>query len=262
MATRRNARAAYLVTRFGVYEGRDDDEAAQRELLRMGAAAVPTLIDFLDDKQHGWTAAMLLCELGAPAAVPAIPALLRHARNPRSGSALWSANALGALGRLDELAALARKASTRYVAISGLARGRPASYAIFEALLDRKDRATTKEIAAELAPGSASWAPRGADLDAIVAAGRSRHVALRKDAACALGDLRTGADRARSVPALVEMLADSSSEVRRLALLALARCRGHARDTLPQIRACLKDKAAAVRDNAKHAIAEIERRRR
>ncbi len=260
-AARRNKRAEYLVTRFGVYEGPDTREDALRELARMGAAAVPTLIAFLADKEEGWNAAMVLAEIGAPAAVPAIPALLRHAKNPRSACALHAAGALGTLGQLDALVELANKASTRWVAIAGLKSLRPASYPVFEALLDRKDRAAAKDIAEWLAPGTASWEPGAADLDGIIAASRSRHVILRKDAACSFADLHTGADRARSVPPLVAMLGDTSSEVRRLALLALGYCRGHAKDALPAIRACLQDKTAAVRDTAQHAIAEIEKRR-
>ena len=261
MAPRRNKRADYLVTRFETYEGRDDCERANAELLRMGAAAVPSLIAFIDDKRGGWNAAAILCELGAPAAVPAIPRLLVHAKNPKSGSAMWSAKALGALGQMDALVELAKRKSTRWYAVTGLASARPASYAIYERLLDREDRALAKMIADELSPGSASWSPRSEHVDAIVGASRSKHIALRKDAACALSYLRTGADRARSVAPLVALLADSSSEVRRLALMALGDCRGHAKGALPQIRACLKDRVAIVRANAKSAIAEIEKRR-
>ncbi len=252
-------RAVYLISRFGEFETPPYSEAAQEELVAMGARAVPALIAALAHREHGWQAAMTLYEIGEPAR-KAVPALLKYARDPKASAETWAARVLGRLGLIDELVALTKKKRNAYAGVVGLSCARPASYVAFAALLDRKERALTNMIGSELSPGSASYEVASTDFDAIAAATTSPHLAIRMDAICALGDLR-GADRARSVPVLVARLGDRTTRVRQLALIQLGDCRGHARAAIPQIRSRLKDPVAAVRENAKHALAEIERKR-
>jgi HEAT repeat protein len=97
-----------------------------------GAAAVPALIAAMRAPAHGWQAAMALAKIGSPAAAPAVPALRAHLRRG-SDASRWAAIALGRLGQLDELAALAAPrgrvdADRRALAIGGLVAARPASY--------------------------------------------------------------------------------------------------------------------------------------
>ncbi len=262
MSARDAKRAAYLVTRFGIYEGDDDDDAAETELLRMGARAVPALIAALSPRGYGYRAAMVLTELGAPHARPAIPVLAKYARRSGTGFLhVWSARALGVLGELDTVFALAKREPTHYAAVVGLGMARPASYRLFDELLDRNDAKLTKLIANELAPGSAAYEPASRDFSLLAAAAASPHEVIRKDVACALSDFSRGSDKARAVPVLASMLTDRSPEVRRLAALNLGFCRGHARGVIDQLKPLLKDRVKKVRDTAKEAIAEIAKRR-
>jgi HEAT repeat protein len=228
----------------------------------MGARAVPALIAALADPEHGWQAASILADIGAPAALPAVPALRKLlARGVPQPRELWAARALGRLGQLDTLVALAKSPRTQLAAVVGLSRARPQSYPHFEALLARGDRTLAAMIAEELKPGSASYEAPPAGFDLLVAAAASKHAALRKDAAIALWSFRRGEDKARAVPVLARMLRDRVAEVRRLAVWGLAGCRGHARGVLDQITPLTRDPVAAVRDGANHAIAEIRKRR-
>ncbi|HEY5937466.1 MAG TPA: hypothetical protein VIU61_22625 [Kofleriaceae bacterium] len=217
----RNARAEYLVTRFGEYEGPDDWETASAKLVKMGARAVPSLIRALADDEYGWCAASVLHDIGLPAARPATRALIKYASDPKANAQLWSARALGVLGKLDVLVELANQKRTRDAGIAGLVAARPESYPHLGRLLDRararKDRAFLRHVGKELDPGSASYALAAAQFELVVEATRSPHVALRKDAVCALGDL--GSKRARA--ALEQLLVDRSAEVRRLARVLL-----------------------------------------
>jgi HEAT repeat protein len=255
-------RVAYLISRLGAFGPPLNSEQASEALVKMGAPAVPPLVHALDDPDTGWQAAMILAQIGAPAALPAIPALTAHARVACSAQ-MWSAIALGQLGQIDALVALARRRTTQGVAVDGLKHARPASYPALDALLARGDKALTKVIAEALRPGSASFAKTPADFEALARAAGSPHAVLRTDVAGALGDSDLGErNRARAVPLLVGMLGDRSSEVRRLATLSLGWCRRHARAELPRLRAMKRDRAEAVRNAAATAIEEITGRRR
>lgn len=220
----RNARAEYLVTRFGEYEGPDDWETASAKLVKMGARAVPALIRALAHDEHGWCAASVLHDIGLPAARPATRALIKYASDPKASAQLWSARALGVLGRLDVLVGLANRKRTRDAGIVGLVAGRPESYPHLGRLLDRararRDRAFLRQVADELRPGSAHYQPISAQFDLLAEAARSPHLALRKDAACALGELGPAA-RGRARVVLEQLAVDRSAEVRRLAKLSL-----------------------------------------
>ncbi len=211
-----DALARHAISRFGVFEPPMTSEEAVDALVRLGAAAVPALIEALDHPERGGKAAMTLARIGAPAAASAADALLAQVRRGTDAS-MWSANALGALGRLDDLAALTARANTRDDAIRGLARGRPRSYAHLTALLDRKDRAITKAIADALRPGSAAYAASPDDLPLLLDTARSKHAVLRRDVACALSNDALERVRARAAACLTALLDDRDAEVRRLA---------------------------------------------
>jgi HEAT repeat protein len=254
-------RAQYLISRFSKFEPPVDSEQATEQLIAMGARAVPALIEALDDSEDGWMAAMVLAKIGTPAADAAIPSLLAHARR-KCRAQMWSATALGAFGRLADLMKLAASPATQSAAVEGLKHGRPGSYAALDELLARRDRKLARLIASALAPGSASFEKTPADFDAIARATASPHAIVRADAASALGDSDLGErNRARAVPILVGLLADRSSEVRRLATLALGWCKRHAKPELARIRAMSNDPVPGVRVAAENALREIAGRR-
>src|SRR5438445_12694575 len=111
--------AAYWVTRFGIYDGEDHSERAEKELVRMGAKAVPALVAALPHRERGWQAAMLLGQIGLPAAKPAIPALIAVVKKG-SGAQLWSARALGQMGQLDTLMGFAASKKLLHAVVAGL----------------------------------------------------------------------------------------------------------------------------------------------
>jgi hypothetical protein len=254
-------RIRYLISRFRKFEPPVDSQQATEELVAIGAPAVPALIAALDDSQDGWMAAMVLARMGAPAADSAIPALIAHARR-KCGALMWSACALGRLGRLGDLMTLARRAATQEVAVEGLKTARPDSYSELDALLSRGDVNLNRLVAAALAPGNASYDKPDVDFDAIARATTSRYAIIRADAACRLGDFWDARSRARAAPILAGLLTDRSSEVRRLATHSLGWCKRHAKPELPRIRALLKDPVPAVRVAAQGAIQEITGRSR
>ncbi|MCX5740909.1 MAG: hypothetical protein NT062_00245 [Proteobacteria bacterium] len=247
------------MTQLAVTKPADAATKARAELVAMGPAAVPALIVALDDREHGWRAAMTLTELGAPAAVAAIPALLAHAHDPASGCHLWACCALGALGQLDALMTLVAAEPTRVTAIGGLRFGRPASYAQLAQLLDRGDPKLTKIVEIQLAT-IVAFEPPPSSLDILVALGHSSHVALRKEAVWVLGSFVAAVDQQRAIGPLMSLLADTVPEIRRLALVWLGDYRERAREAVPRIRTCAADvaEAPAVRATATWALGRIE----
>lgn len=256
--------AAYWISRLGVDEGADDSDRAERELTKLGAKAVPVLVEALADREHGYKAAMILAEIGAPVALPAVPALTQAARTPKHHySSMWSARALGALRQIDTLMAMSTTKGLLPAVVAGLVRGRAASYPALEQLLGRKDRSLAASIADELSPGNATFSARPHDFDALAAAGRSRYPAIRKDAALALATFRSRTVKARAVPILVDMLADTNADVRRLAVSSLGELGDVATSALPAIQRLHRDdKKANVRTFAAHASKAITRRRK
>lgn len=250
--------AAYWVSRFGVYEGDDHTERAEKELRRLGARAVPALIAGLRDKEHGWQAAKVLGEIGMPAAKKAIPALVAVVkRGTESTGDLWAARALGMLGQLDILMTLAATKRLLPCVLAGFKEARPYSYVHYEALLARNDKSLAKAISSALAPGSSLYDPPAGSFELIAAAIGSRHLALRKDAILAIVELPGLAAKKRAVPLLLPCLADRDREVRRLTLLGLGRARSAARPHVAAIRALLRDPVPLVRQFAQLALDDI-----
>lgn len=250
--------AKYWVSRFGVHDGDDHSERAEKVLVRMGARAVPALVGKLRDRDCGWQAAMVLGMIGLPAAKMAVPALVKMAsRGAESATDLWSARALAQMGRLETVWAMAGTKRLLYAVVVGLKEARPASYVMFEELLARKDEKLTKHIAHELAPGSAAYEPPGDSFETVAAAARSPHAVIRKDAILALPQFRGMKAKKRTVEVVLPLLGDRDAEVRRLAVLALGRCKSAAKPAIPVIRPLLRDRVALVRQYAKMTLDEL-----
>jgi HEAT repeat protein len=252
-------RIAFLISKLGKDGGAISSEVAHEQLAEIGAAAVPALVAKLTDAEVGWEAAMVLAKMGSPEADSAIEPLRDVLASKHTGTHLWAACALGALGQVDHLAALAMKPKMAYYAVSGLKHGRPAAYPHLATLLDRKEAALTKQIEDLIKPGSASYDPKPSDLAAIVAHAASKHAVLRVDVASALGGPHRGAwPKEEAAKVLISMLGDKTADVRRLAANSLGDLRGGARSAIPALRALAKDKVKPVARAAAYAIDEIE----
>lgn len=214
---------AFLLTRFGEYEKKPTSEDAARELKRLGAKAVPALAKFLADEEHGWLAASILSEIGAPAALEAVPALEQRMKGTQDPGSCWSARALASLGEWPRLVTLLKKKATAYTAVQGLKEGRPFSYPALEAALELKRKDVTKYVADALQPGSARFEPPDDGMGAMLAALRSKHVVIRRDATCNLiNGARDLESKRAAVTELLRALDDKDMHVRRLAILGLA----------------------------------------
>lgn len=240
-----DARAAFLVTRFGQFEG-VTSEQAQRELLTMGESALDALIDALADKEHGWTAAKVLGQIGI--ATPEVIAALR-----KRGEELWFAMALGMLG---DIAWLSKQAPATAVygltaplkAITAGGPPRPLDYAPLETWLTKNPKARSR-IEQELAPGRSYVDIQKRDVDEAIRGLSSRFAVVRWHAASVLGDRQLGSG-AKVLPALAGVLSDKHALVRRLAVLSLSYWKAAARPYHAAIRAMKKDSDPVVRDVA------------
>ncbi len=251
----------YAISRFGVFTPPLTSEEAVARLVELGAAAVPALIAAMRAPAHGWQAAMALAKIGPPAAAPAVPALRAHLRRG-SDASRWAAIALGRLGQLDELAALAAPrgrvdADRRALAIGGLVAARPASYPHLAALLARRARDLTAVVGEALRPGSAAYAPTPPALSTLAAVATSPHAVLRRDVACALSSDGLASVGPRRAALLAAMLRDRDAEVRRLAAVNLGFIGRDGRAHVAALRAALADAEAKVADAARATLAEL-----
>lgn len=210
-------RAAMLVTRFGCYEGITSEDA-QRELLALGETAVPALVDGLADPKCGWTAAMVLGQIGV-ATSAAIAAL----RDRADGH--WFAKALGRLGDHEWLST-----QPPAIAVNGfcarlqaITEGPPLAldYRPLERFLDDADLETHALVDEALAPGQSYVSIRKSDVDEAIRGLSSDHPVVRWHATSLLGERELGRSVGQRVlPLLVERLGDPDPLVRRLAVLS------------------------------------------
>lgn len=224
-------RAAYHAGRLGNFDGPIDSEESERELRRLGAAAIPALLPRLRLGGQAWQAAMLLADIGRPDAevIAALDAALT-----RLGGAdrNWTACALSRLGRLDLV--LARiDALDEDTVVSAVAapytsfRDRavpppPLDYRPLEDFLERYP-GHAAALAEELQPGRSFCTITAGEVDAALAALDSPHPIVRWHAASVLDERGLGRAVARRVlPALARVAEhDPEFAVRRLALLSL-----------------------------------------
>ncbi len=242
-----NERAAFLVTRFGQFEG-VTTEKAQRELLAMGGAAIDVLVKALSDKKEGLTAARVLGQIGI--ATPRVIAALR-----KRADELWFAMALGMLGDFEWLskqkpATAVHGLTARLKAITAGGAPRPLDYAPLEAWLakNRKGRSLVEQ---ELAPGRSFVSIQKSDVDEAVRALSSPFPVVRWHAASVLRERELGAAAgAKALPALAGVLGDKHALVRRLAVLSLSYWKAASKPYHAAIRAMKKDSDPVVRDVA------------
>jgi len=241
-------RAAVLVGRFGQYTGVTSEDA-QRDLLAMGATAVPALSAALAHPKHGWLAAKLLGQLGG-ASPEAIAALRRGA----PGSA-WFAKALGMLGDVDWL----RTQADPSVATQGLvapllavtsAGSTPPTldYTPLEGWLNTANTDGVAQVEAALKPGRSFAAITVDDVDEALRGLGAAHAVIRWHAASVLRDRSLGEEIARRVlPALAEALTDPHPLVRRLVVLSIGSWRGDAASYRSALEVLLDDPDRLVR---------------
>jgi len=243
-----DARAAFLVTRFGVFEG-VSSEVAQKELLAMGKRALPALIGALKEGKNGWTAAKVLGQIGL--ATPEVISALR-----KRGDELWFAMALGMLGDHAWLAkqkplTAVHGLTARLKAITAGGPPRPLDYRPLEAWLESHPN-ERKRVDDELVPGRSYLTIQRSDVDEALRALGSPFAVIRWHAAAVLGD-RTLGNAEVILPRLVALFTDRSALVRRLAVLSVTRWKTAAKAHLAAIRALKDDSDPVVRSVAEQA---------
>ncbi|WP_431511500.1 hypothetical protein [Variovorax sp. DAIF25] len=226
------AQAQYLVERLGRFEGAIDGEDAAEWLCRLGAPAVPPLLERLAPKGRAWEAASLLGRIGIT--TPEVLAALRRQASGRGEppDRSWAARALAFLGDSDWLLAqLATDADTE-VAIEGLCAPYSAfrdrtpltlDYRPLEALLSFSPAAEARALAI-LKPGSSYCSLRTGEVDEALRGLAAPHARVRLHAASLMDDRGLGAAAGRRLlPALADRIAhDADAGVRWTALYSLA----------------------------------------
>ncbi|MFZ5444810.1 MAG: HEAT repeat domain-containing protein [Myxococcota bacterium] len=235
-------------------------DEVEEAIVSLGATAVPVLVKALSDEKSGWCAARLLGRIGAPAARKAEPTLIRVMRTAKTepGRA-WPARALAQLGRLDALEPLlaSKKKEDHFTLAEGLKEGRPKTYAFLEQALATGPGTFVRCVASTLSPGSARFDYSEKELAPLLAAARSQHAILRRDAICNLPNVERRA-RPQLVPTLVAALTDRDAHVRRLAILGLDDLgKRVVRASAEHLRPLRDDRVAAVRDTAARVLDAI-----
>jgi HEAT repeat protein len=222
---------------------------ARLALARIGAPAVPALIEALQDKKEG--VAPLAGEALAwvlPPAKQAVPALRAALRNDRTHAAVY-ARSLGQLGplarpALPDLMDLLTDAATRYEAAAALGNIDPQQADKAVPLLikdlqgeDEKQRQAAVLVLARFGPAAQPAA------DVLVTLLRDR--LLTQLEISALSEIWSHA-----IPSLAGLLEDPQGEIRQRAVLALGQIGPEARAALHPLIAALSDRNDAVRIGA------------
>lgn len=222
---------------------------ARLALARIGAPAVPALIEALQDKRDG-VAPLAGEALGwiLPPPKQAVPALRAALRNDRAHAAVY-ARSLGQLGSLarpamPDLVDLLTDAASRPEAAAALVSidPRQADKAIPPLIKDlqadeEKQRQAAVMALVRLGPAASPAA------DALLTLLRDRLLTNREIEA--LRDIWSHA-----IPGLVELLKDPQAEIRQRAVLALGQIGTEARAALPALIAALSDRDDVVRVGA------------
>ncbi len=236
------APAAFLVTRFGVYRG-ITSEMAQQALLRLGAVAIPSLLDVLEDQKVGQIAARVLGQLGYN--TTHVVSALRTA----VACSLWHAMALGMLGDHEWLRrqapSIACRGLTARLKAIGYENGGeppPLDYRPLETWLDGVGSEAIQLAESALRPGQSYIRIVVNDVDEALRGLSSEHAVARWHAASVLGHRGLGGKvGARVLPALSKALEDAHPYVRRLAVLAMGRWKAAAKPYRANIRALVND---------------------
>jgi hypothetical protein len=232
----------------------------EKEILAMGANAIPALLEKLDDPKDGWSAAGTLADIGQPTEA-VISALRKHARTP-GGTGELSSDALHLLGDVEFLYGLLSNEELLHQAVGGILKGLmvgasdrkvplPLNYRHAERLLAMNSPAIEARVAEELKPGRSFIDPKPSDLDELIRGLNSPHVVIRQHAACVAGDRALGKSVGKTLlPVLAEKLTDPIPNVRRLALLALSYWKSDAVEYHAEMKKLQKDKEPQVREYA------------
>lgn len=244
---------------------RQDIYHYEKQILSLGDAAIPMLIDILKDKEQAWAAAGILGTLGIPDS-RAIKALRSRAKSGDPLSVHDTA-ALALLGDVDYLLKLAKSPKTAAPAIDGISsltsclasncrREIPLDYRPIECLLD--DPTLNKSAAKRLNAGT-PIAIAATDIDEALRGLESRHKAIRYHAANLLGERMLGKKAGeRILPALALLLQDTDPGVRRITIVALSYWKKAARPWAEQIRKMFSDSNARVASFAREFLPAIE----
>lgn len=232
----------------------------EKEILALGADAIPPLIAKLDDPEAGWAAACMLADLNQPDDA-VIAALRKHARS-KGGTGSHSASALHLLGQVEYLYGLLDNPEVQEQAVYGILVGLksrsshrnpplPLDYRHVERLLAMNSPAIKAQVNEELKPGSSFIEIKASDVDETLRGLYSPHAVIRQHAACVAGDRALGKTAGQKLlPVLAEKLTDPVPTVRRLALLALSYWKSAAAPYHAEMKKLQKDKDPLVRDYA------------
>jgi len=230
------------------------------ELGNIGSAAVPTLVDLLEDPAMSvrLVATRKLGDIG-PQAELAIPALINILKRSNSFMTVPITHALGNIGA-PAIPALARAlkdsdAGFRARAAEALGEaGGVAASAVPDLILALKDSDPYVRSSAATALSSIG-APGLVALPDLTAALRDSHPAVRSSAASAIGNF--GPSASPAVPALITTLKDSDDHMRWSAAVALEAIGPKASRALPSLIAAINDSFPIVSQQAITAIASI-----
>lgn len=232
--------AVCYTQRLNYYDGISCEEA-EHWLISCGEAAIPALLDALEQRKTVWKIAMILGLIGE-ADAKVITVLRQLVMTAQESSAIsWSASALGYLGDIDWLIALAASAKHQKYAVDGCCaslrafrnRGaKPArlDYSPVERLLSAypECRAEAEET---LEPGSSYCHIGPTDIVEALRGLTSPYAVVRRHAACVLDNRAVGESvglvaiaQARETLAVLST-DDEDESVRYLAGLTLASMR-------------------------------------
>ena len=225
-------RVAFYISRLGIFEGIDSEEA-QKELISLGTAAIGQLIKALPDPNNGWVVAKILGHIGVASAE--VINALRQTILDKKPAASWSANALGALGDHDFLLDIVD--AHQYCAAQGLAVHllswypgcQNLDYSYIAKLLDLGGEVQAS-IDEALKPGCSVCSITKDEVETALSALHHRHATIRSHAARVLGDKRLGKRLSgRILDSLLHCaLEDADADVRRMAVLSIGHWAKHA----------------------------------
>ena len=251
---------------------KEDLYAHGDKLIEHGEAAIPILLDCLDnDERQRWCAARLLASLGIPNA-DVIRALKHHACVKEHGRTRFHmTTALAILGDVDFVLDIANKADTRDAAIDGIRSlyrpwddgfaPVPLDYSPLERLLSIKSCTNeAQELSGNQRIRYAIPSPVGdirpEDVGAAVAGTTSKYKMIREHAVRALGDRKLGkAASVAAMQAVVDCFSDRAMTVRFLAALNIGYWKKAAKAHVPAIRKLMEnDPDSDVRLAARQSI--------
>jgi len=229
---------------------REQRDQLPRILATIGPAAVPDLIDRLDDPNEH-VRAVAVSTLGRLRATAAWPRMAELVSDPSDLVRLGLAEALGEAGGPPPPVAARRGRGRRVPAVAAADPVAVAVPALRAALTDSA-AAVRAQAAASLGRLGAAAAAATPDLTARLT---DADETVRGRAAEALGQL--GAADPRTVPALAGLLDDPSPAIRAAAARALGAMRGGAAAAVPALVPLLQDRDEAVRTAAADAVGKI-----